>query len=253
MELQKTSRKSYAEELRNSIEDNIGRYLQDNFDFDDAQTLYVPNVEHPTGLLGKMLNAPDECRAAKALYESYRHLTPIQASQPAFWVYLAHAELFPYVKKRWSKLAEKPNKEQYILDHWFFSKGILHQALSSLWWLVYLSIDEDASDEEKYRYTDFLFSNYTLRIVRLGPTKLMRHKEAVIGMISYLMDTKDATDANNSMEDRVNFVVSHFNMIGGAKQLVSLNRDFFYNELEKVRHEFMNYKHKQATETEDWD
>lgn len=251
MELQKTSRKAYAEELRNNIEDNIERYLQDSFDFDDAQTLYVPNVEHPTGLLAKMLNAQDECSAAKLLYEAYNTLTPIQAVQPAFWVYLAHSELFPYVKKRWSKLSEKPNKKQYILDHWFFSKGILHQALSSLWWLVYLSIDNEASEDNKYIYTDFLFSNYTLRIVRLGPTKLMRHKEAVIGMLKYLMDTKDASDAQNSMEDRVNFVVSHFNMIGGTKQLVSLNRDFFYNELEKVRLDFFTYKHKASQETEE--
>lgn len=85
-----------------------------------------------------------------------------------------------------------------------------------------------------------------MRVVRLGTTKLVRHKEAVIGMIEYLLDTQNDSDASNSMEDRVNFVVSYFNKLGATKQLAYLDRDFFYNELSKVHDELISFKHKKS-------
>jgi len=69
-------------------------------------------------------------------------------------------------------------------------------------------------------------------------------------MIQYLIDHKNEY-STNSMEDRVNFVVSYFNRLGGAKQLTFLNRDFFYHELENVHDESMMFRHKKTKDEED--
>lgn len=247
MELQKTITKSYAEQLRNDIETNASIYAGDTFDIDDSKILYVPHLGHPEGLLEKM-NADNDFESAKALFEAYSNLTPLQATQQAFWIYLTHTELFPYVQKRWPKVKEEGDCVNYIIDHWFFGHGMIRNALAGLWWAVYLTIDSDSDDP--YKYTQFFLSNYTLRVVRLGPTKLMRHKEGVIGIMQYLIDHKDDS-STNSMEDCVNYVVSYFNRLGGAKQLAFLDRTFFCNELDKVHDELMCYHHKVTKEEED--
>lgn len=242
MALQNTIGRIYAEQLQREIEDNLGLYKQSSFELDKSKLLVVPELNHPEGLLNKMLAAKNDFEAGVALYEAYESLTPLQASQNAFWIYLAHSELFPYVQKRWPLVMTDRASKQYILDHWFFAHGLVRNALAGLWWAVHCSIDHD-NLEDKYKYTRFIFGNYTLRVVRLGPIKLIRHKEAVIGMISYLIDTQEEV-SSNSMEDRVNFVISHFNKLGAIKQLAYLERDFFYNELKQSHSEMMSYRHK---------
>ncbi len=246
MALQNTIGRVYAEQLQREIEDNLELYKQDSFELDESKLLVVPGVNHPEGLLDKMMNASNDFEASVALYEAYESLTPLQASQNAFWTYLAHSELFPYVQKRWPLVMSDGVSKQYILDHWFFAHGLVRQALSGLWWAVHCSIDPE-NPEDKYKYTRFLLGNYTLRVVRLGPTKLIRHKEAVIGMIGYLIDTQDV-ESNNSIEDRVHFVVSYFNKLGATKQLTYMDRGFFYNELKKSHSEMMSYRHKKSAD-----
>lgn len=245
MALQNTIGRIYAEQLQREIEQNISLYGGDSFNLDESKLLVVPGVNHPEGLLEKMMAATNDFEAAVALYEAYPTLTPLQATQGAFWVYLAHTELFPYVQKRWPLVKKGEASKNYILDHWFFGHGLVRQTLSGLWWSIYNTIDND-NPTDKYKYSKFYLSSYTMRVVRLGTTKLVRHKEAVIGMIEYLLDTQNDSDASNSMEDRVNFVVSYFNKLGATKQLAYLDRDFFYNELSKVHDELISFKHKKS-------
>lgn len=241
MELQKIFSKTYAEQLQRDVEANLACYENGDFEFDKSKELLIPNIKHPSGLCEKMMAAKNDAEAGRALYEAYKNLSPLQASQNAFWVYLAHTELFPYVKKRWN---ETNKGKQYILDHWFLSHGLIRHALAGLWWTVYCSYDNE-NPQDPYKYSDFLFSNYTLRVVRLGPSTIMRHKEAVIGIASYLMDhEKDAV--SNSLEDRVNFTISHFNQMGATKQLASLDRHFFYDELKKVHNDLITHRHKKS-------
>ncbi len=250
MDYQKTFTKAYANKLKENVGDNIDRYASDTFAIDNSHVLIYPNLEHPSGLLQKMMDAKNDAEAAIALYEAYKGLTPLHASLETLWIYLAHTELFSYVQKRWNNVMQDGVSKQYILDHWFFAHGLVRNALSGLWWAVYCTIDEN-NEDDPYIYTRFYLSNYTLRVVRLGPTKLIRHKEAVFGIMQYLIDTKDSKEATNSMEDRVNFVVSHFNKMGATKQLVYLDRMFFYNELEKVKDELLIFHHKKTKEEED--
>lgn len=239
--LQKTFSTKYTQQLQNNVEENLGMYAHRTFDYDKSQVLLIPNLEHPVELAAKM-DAEDDFKSAVAIYEAYKKLTPLQASHEALWIYLAHADLFGYMQKRWNKVVTGNSDENYILNHWFFNKGMIRNALAGLWWAIFCTIDE--AEEDPYRYSRILFSNYTLRVIRLGPIKLFRHKEAIIGILKYLDEYKNYPQANNSMEDRVNFVVSFFNQMGGCKQLSYLRRDFFYNELVAHTWDVMNYKHK---------
>lgn len=249
MALQKTFPRSYAEQLYRDIDSNIGEYSKEIFPADVSKELYIPGIEHPENLLEQMMSATNDAEAAIALFNAYSSLSPLQASQNAFWIYLAHTELFPYVQKRWPKVKEGGDVKQYVLDHWFFNHGQIRQALSGLWWAVYCSYDENNTNDP-FVYSRFLLSNYTLRVVRLGPTKLMRHREGVIGIIKYLMDSNKSSSLSNSLEDRVNFAISYFNKLGATKQLAFLDRNFFYEELKKVHQSLVTYHHKRTAEEE---
>lgn len=246
MALQNTIGRIYAEQLQREVDSNLNLYGNETFGLDESRLLIIPGISHPEGLLGKMMSASNDFEAGIALYEAYHQLSPLQASQNSFWIYLAHSELFSYVQNRWPLVKKGGASKQYVLDHWFFSHGVVRNALAGLWWTVYCSIDEDSADD-KYNYTRFLFSNYTFRAIRLGPTKLMRHKEAVIGIIRYLIDTQSQS-GDNSMEDRVNYVVSYFNKLGATKQLAYLDREFFYNELRKSHSALMTFRHKKIVD-----
>jgi hypothetical protein len=249
MELQKTFIKAYADQLKDQITDNLEQYSNSDFTYDTSKVVSIRQMEQPNGLVYKM-SAKDDFEAAKALYEAYPNLSPLQASQSTFWIYLAHADLFHYVQERWSKIKDisidASTREKIVLEHWFGTQGSIRQALSGLWWSVYCTIDPNSSDQ--YECTKFVFSNETFRTRRLGPSRLFRHREGVIGIIKYLIDTKDNEDSNNTMEDRINYVTSYFNKMGAIKQLVYLDRNFFYNELKSVNYEIMHYQHKNNKE-----
>ena len=171
--------------------------------------------------------------SAVALYDAYKDLKPLQAINSQFWESLALTDLFPYMQKRWN-LAEAKDLKKSILNHFTFkSHGMMRHGLAGLWWLVYLSVDE--SRDNKYELTEYLFKNYTLRFVRFGAGKVIQHKEAAIGILQFIKDNEKKIP---SLESVANGLTSYFNKLGAVKQLTSLDREFFYNEMSKHIEEF---------------
>lgn len=240
MAFQKVFKKAYAEKLYEEARNGIGqeRYYADKFEFDEEQTYYAARVIQPEGLAERM-PIDDDYAAAIELYKAYEHLTPLQASDHAFWIYLAHADLYPYVKKRFNKLDVADNKIEYITTHWFFGRELVRNALAGLWWNVYCTVDEGA--EDIFKYTRFLFSQYDLRMISFANYKMFRHKEQAIGMLSFWMDHPEAVTNKRSR-----YFTKHFNKLGGTKQLVCLNRDFFYKEMERILPEALNSNEDEA-------
>lgn len=234
MSFQKVFKKAYAEKLyedaRNGI--NLEQYNAEKFEYDEEQTYYAARVIQPEGLVERM-PVEDDYAAAIALYEAYKNLTPLQASDQAFWIYLTHADLYSYVRKRFCNLDQVNDRKEYVTTHWFFGQGVVRNALAGLWWNVYCTIDEGA--EDKYKYTRFLFSQYDIRLMTFAAYKMFRHKEQAIGMLSFWMDHPESLS-----KKRDRFFTKHFNKLGGTKQLICLKRDFFYKEMERVLPEAMN-------------
>lgn len=233
MQLQKTFTNQYlttlVEEAKAGV--SLHKYAEENFVYDKAQVLRIPHLAFPENLVKKMIpNSQADFQSAIALYEAYPNMTPLQASDRSFWAYLTHVDLFEYVQQRFPEvLKENFINSNYIGNHWLFSNGIIHNALSGLWWTVYLTIDDESGD--RYRFTEFIFKNGSFD--KFVPSLLARHKEAMYGIIQYLMDDTDVS--GNFLKQRGYYIMKHFNKLGGVRLLSALDRNFFYNELKRIR------------------
>lgn len=233
MFLQRTFKRNYVESLLDAVKQgqNLELYAKDSFEYDADQVVMIPNLAYPEGLIEKLVPTPQgDFQSAVALYEAFPNLTPLQASDRNFWIYLAHCDLFTYVQNRFSKVKEKGfDNKQYILDHWFFAQGTILQALSGLWWLTHLSIDENSTD--KYKYTRQIFYDYTMR-TNFANYTFARHKEAVFGYLQFMIDYPEVFKSHFKHKNR--FITKHFNKIGGTCLLSTLPREYFYNELIRI-------------------
>jgi len=234
---QNVFRDRYVKELREKVqkEEIISHYKSVEFVYDQNGVLPVQNIETPVDLLSR-LDPQNDCKTAIVIYEAFANLEPIQASDERLWTYLTHADLYPYMIKRWPDVynGESTNPSKYILDHWFLSSSsqsnLLRQALSGLWWSVHLSVDDDR--ENKYELTEILFRQLDFPTRTLGTYKLGRHKEAVLGILEFIQENEDLF--KSKFEPKTRFVTKHLNVVGGVKPLSYFKRDFFKSELEKV-------------------
>lgn len=240
MQLQKTFRESYMKTLRDAVKSGeaITLYAADAFEVDATQVKRLANVFAPEGLADKLNEvSEDDFQSAIAIYEAYKDISPLLASNEAFWAYLTHVDLFQYAQKRWPKVKEAECGADYILDHWFLgSYGLLRNAVASMWWSVYNTVDD--TRDNKYELTEIFFKNYTLRVTAFGPSQLIRHKEAMIGILSFLKDNPKITD--NAFEYRGQFLTKYFNRLGAVKQLAYLKRDYFYTTCERLKDKILS-------------
>jgi len=234
MKNQKLFKTTYLETLKNGID--IHRYQADVFDYEDSQLLSIPTIIQPSNLSDRLAPLSD-FETAVRIYEAYKELNPLQASDERLWTYLTHVDLYPYMIKRWGGVqlekAEKPDK--YILDHWFLKSSVqsdlLRHAIAGLWWGVYLSVDE-SRESDKYGLTKILFRQLDFPTRTLGTYALGRHKEAVIGILEFIEEEEELF--KHKFEAKTRFLTKHLNLIGGVKPLAYFGRDFFKMELKKV-------------------
>jgi hypothetical protein len=234
MALQKTFKEKYANQLQYEAKQGIGinRYTKLEFEYDKSQILMIPTIEQPEGLLDKM-DSSDDLVSAKNLYEAYENITPLQASDESFWTYLTHVDLFPYVQERNNAVLEEGFDDAKYIDNYFFhgNGGLIYHPLAGLWWDVHCTLDKESS--EPYKYTDYLFKDYGLRVTYMGRYALFRHKEEVFGILQFLMDNEDVSSEH--FRQRSRWISQYFNKMGAVKQLRSLDRDYFYSELERLK------------------
>lgn len=223
MALQKIFKRQYLEELRGNIIPE--RYMGDSFDYDPSQTRSLYNIVQPEGLLPRLkYNKREDFSSAIALYEAYKNISPLLAQMDDLWIYLTHVDLFPYVKNRWPNV----NTEGYIKQHWFGDSNHPTAFMSSLWWSIYLSIDE--TRENPYELSQLLFKSTTLREARI-----IRIKEATIGILDFFLKHPDYQEG---FDGNIKLCLNLFNILGVNKNLSIQHRDFFYNILYENRSMF---------------
>ena len=236
--LQKTFKDSYVKELIDGVKSGrtIDQYATSEFDIDESKMKYISGVYTPIGLQDRMIAALNKdkrhgAEAAIELFKAYKDLSPLVASNEAFWVYLCHTELKDFVQLEWPfDKAKNPNN--YVLDHYFFRMGYDRNALASLWWGVYLSYDfeREESGEDPYTLTRVFFKNYSLRVTWL--TIILRIKNALHGVLEFLNSHQEMILSN--VDNRGLFISKYFNMLGATKQLSSLPKEFFIEEMERL-------------------
>lgn len=230
MALQKIFFDAYVGTLKTGIVPE--RYAGKTFDYDHEQVYKLANVPAPEGLCAKM-DPKDDLKSAIALYEAYPTLTPVEASGVGLWTYLTHVDLLPYMQARFNEVMEGTADKDYIRNNWFrHPKGrIILSSLSGLWWSVRLSVDE--TREDKYELTRMLFRNNNLRMYYLGQSFAFRMREALIGILSFLVDNRDVSDTH--LNSRGKFICWYFNQLGSSRLLSYLGRSFFYDRLVKMK------------------
>ncbi len=247
---QRTFKKAYAETLADRVRNgyDLDLYGKEAFPYDKDEVLIIPTIRYPEGLLSKLIpTAQGDCQSAIALFEAYPNLTPLQASDKAFWTYLTHVDLFEYVQARYPKVKQEDfSNINYVLNHWFYiSDWIKVHPLASLWWYVYLTYDEASADP--YKYTKQFFESYEFR-TNFVQYSIARHKEAVIGYFDFLMENEDVM--SQFFKSRNRFITKYLNKLGGSRLLSTLDRNFFKAELTRIKPQILavtsNYREDES-------
>ena len=240
MATQKTFTDSYASSLneKGSRGEDLHLYLDSTFVFDESQTRWVGGLVQPEELLNEMLKHSDksqDLQAAITLYEGFRQLRSVVASEKPFWIYLGHVDLYPYMHKRFlndvTRLLQKdPTKPSVILNRWFFPREFVRNHLAGMWWDVKCTVDE--TDSDPYVYTRTLFHYYDMRSINFANFKMFRNKAQVKGILKCIGEHPEIFDTYS--QDRVRYVTKYFNRLGATKQLIALPWEFFYNTVESL-------------------
>jgi hypothetical protein len=167
----------------------------------------------PDDLCDKMVQFSSDFEVATYLHNNL-NISPQLASDEHLWTYLSHGPLLKYVQTRWPISTEK-NYIDHILDHWFVNNQsrIMRNALASLWWSVEISkLDE----EDPYRLTKVLFSNYTLRVVSL--VQVLRSRKVLRGILEWFYQ-----NGTEQMEVRGACIAKYLNQLASMKQLTILD------------------------------
>lgn len=221
-------KKSYLEKIKQLAKDsaNIHLFAAEKFDFSTSDLVRMHGVEHPTELLDQMMKSNTEYDAAIHLYKAYENISPLTASDEAFWSYLALVELNPYARKRLSSL-QNLESNKVVLARYFAQERIIKNVIARLWWAVYMSEQGQAYEENRFNLTKVLFSHTEL-FDTLTQSKLFRYKSATIGILSFFAEHQDLITREKTL-----FAMKYFNRIGGARELIALPASFFKTELEK--------------------
>ena len=240
MATQKTFTDSYASSLNEKVSrgEDLQLYLNNDFAFDESQTQWVGGLVQPEGLLDNMLKYFDksqDLQAAITLYEGYRQIRPVVASEKPLWIYLGHVDLYPYMHKRFLNdvtriLQKDPTKSSAVLNRWFFPREVVRNHLAGMWWDVKCTIDE--TDSDPYIYTRTLFKYYDMRSINFANFKMFRNKPQVKGILKCIGEHPEIFDTYS--QDRIRYVTKYFNRLGATKQLIALPWEFFYDTVESL-------------------
>lgn len=228
MAVQNKFKKSFLEKIKLLAKDsaNLHLFAVEKFDYTDKDIIGMHGVEHPIDLENLMVNASSDFEAALHLYRAYEHITPLTASDEAFWSYLALVELNGYAKHRLSSLRDLTSSK-VVLDRYFAQARIIKNVIGRLWWAVYMSDRGGDAGSQRFVLTETLFSHTEL-FDTLTQSRLFRYKTAVMGILSFFAEHPKLIDRTNTLA-----AMKYFNRVGGARELVAMQEPFFKKELER--------------------
>ncbi len=246
MENQRIFRKSYCDALKARVKDAsfITFYESDEFEYNENQVLISPNIKTLNSI---DLREPDEklpydFENAKILYEKYKDLTPLQASDVRLWAYLSHVQFYKYVRKRWPNVKTVANPKKYILEHWFIetpSQGnLIRHSLAGLWWNAYLTYDDTRKDP--YELTKELYKQLDIATRTLTTYEAGRHKELVHGVLEFIIENPILFAT--ARETKTRHITRYINIIGGTKPLGFFSKDYFKALIKQTKPEIEKVK-----------
>lgn len=252
---QKAFKPIFADNLKSKVSENLSKYNNPDYDWgkeaQEADAIIELDFEEPD--LSGMMEYADNSRAkndffaGKILFESFSHLTPLQAAQTHLWQYLSHVVLYKYMYTRWFGRWKDDKQTQFsannVKEHWFYGQGIIRNWLEGLFWSFYCTAIPLEDGTFDYTYTEQLFSIQKLRDRGIGAaTYVISNPAAVRGMIKFYIDelAKKEVDPDTSVFDkhfeyRTDKCIQLINQLGGVVDLAAYDEYDFYNFLNDNR------------------
>ncbi len=178
---------------------------------------------------------------AVTLFEKL-NLTESQAYDERLWYGLTFDLFYDYMTKRYSLL----ENIDYLRSKWLMTNdkksNLYTQGISSLWWKVYLTYDEDR--EDKYEFTQFLFQHESL-LSTITAKDFCNSSEVRLAMIESLRDYQ-----NNfgDVEDKfiLNGIVKYGTFLGSTCIIDIFTREELYEKFYASLVDLHKEKEKQA-------
>ncbi len=202
----------YATESEPWLDDFFLKKDAPNYFFDSG--IEVDDFELNPG------DASTDAENAKILYNAFRgKINRLQATDWRLWAYMTHLMCWNYMKARWTVSAEDRKDgiskihNRYLNDR----AGYVRNGVARLFWIPFLSYDEDNSDP--YEYMNFLLKRQD---VQVGTTErsLGRAKNLILGNLQAL---KEYDNVLNETDRRRFFVL--VNQLGGVSLLDTISRE----------------------------
>lgn len=241
----------FCEELESNVNENLFKYNNSDYSWKEEASqqdaLKELDFEQPdlSGMMEYANNslAANDFFAGKILFESYDKLTPLQAAQSHFWLYLSHVILYKYMCTRWAKKDGSLLTFNNVKEHWFYSQGRIRNWLEGLYWSFKCTAIKKEDGTYDYTYTQFLFSIQKLRDRGIGAaTYVMSNPAAVRGILKFYMDElkKKETDPESSVFDkhfeyRTDKCIQLINKLGGVIDIGAYSEEDFYKFLDDNR------------------
>lgn len=149
-------KQSSVNELHGQIKNNLALYDSDNPDWESVlgadyarKTRVEINGSAATCFASENFRAmkkkdqvlKNEVSRCVSIYETFRNLTPQQATDERVWTYLTHFVFWDYARARWAHPEDKKKKIQSISSHFFLktARGMVRDnAISRLWWMAHI-------------------------------------------------------------------------------------------------------------------
>ena len=169
----------------------------------------------------------------RLLYDAFRGLTPLQASNKYVWTYLCHenVECRKYIIDRWM---EKPSIGT-VKTRFFVEKpaNLLNDnALSRLWWYGYLTYDPDSANP--YALTEILLMNQTICTDVIDTLNRMSFQR-IKGVLLALKDFKEEIGEKEGITDYFRGCVKYLNHYAASTTMEMLE----YGEIQKLAYDFL--------------
>ena len=245
---------SAYDKLLNNVTANADHYasdeewLPDYFGNDEYFKTSIVNVNNFTpyyvpGNKDDLQKSNEDLVNTRNLYDAFRNLTPLQASNKYLWTYLCHAipEYRKYIIDRWMRQV----RENTIVTHFFVTneKDSLRNdnALSRLWWYGYLTYD--STNSNPYALTEILLTNQTI-CTDFMDTLNRRNITRMRGVLMALKEFKKELNEKEGITDyfrECNKYLNHYAAVTIMEFLDSKEiQDIAYNYMVKLRNDILS-------------
>ena len=136
-------------------------------------------------------SSADDAANAIVVYQNLRDLTPQQAVDERFWVYLSHTGCEDYVAKRW--LGSRPDNTdaavRKVANHFFARDSrafIRDHGVSRLWWLG--SIAHDVHPYDPRLFLDIVLHRQDVRSALIERPSVSMNREVLQGIFAVMRD-----------------------------------------------------------------